>query len=42
MIPDKAVSHNFFNAVNKLDKKRDVIISGENIILIKIDEKYIY
>ena len=39
MIPNKAISSNFFNAVSQLDKKRDIIISGENIILVKIDEK---
>ena len=39
MIPNIAISSNFFNAVSQLDKKRDIIISGENIILVKIDEK---
>ncbi len=38
MIPGKAVSFNLFNAVNNLNKKRDVIISGENIFFIKIHD----
>ena len=41
MIPNKYNSFNFFNALvenMKINHKRDLIISGENLISIRIDE----
>ena len=40
MLPGVANSHNFINALNQItnkDNKRDLIISGENLISIKIN-----
>lgn len=41
MLPGQNNSFNFLNAINNImnnNKKRDLIISGENLILIRIDE----
>ena len=41
MIPNKYNSFNFFNALvetMKIKHKRDLIISGENLISVKLDE----
>ena len=39
MLPGKSNSYNFINAVNSMPNKRDLIISGENLVSIKINEK---
>ena len=41
MLPGQNNSFNFLNAISNImnnNKKRDLIISGENIILIRIEE----
>ena len=38
MMPGEAVSFNLFNAINSFRKKRDVIISGENLIFVKTND----
>ena len=38
MMPGEAVSFNLFKAINSFRKKRDVIISGENLIFVKTND----
>lgn len=38
MIPGEGVSFNLFKAINSLTEKRDVIISGENLIFVKTND----